>query len=182
MTAALSGHPQPWTEEEYLALGETRERIELFDGSLLLTPSPTPQHQWISRRLANRLDPGAEKRHLTVVEAVNVRLRPGRIPISDIVVCTIDDFAASVVPAAGVVLVVEIPSPSNASVDKVWKMNQYADAGIPWDLIVEPESGTLHLYELDGDKYVEHSTTHVGETLAITDPVEATIRPEELLP
>jgi Uma2 family endonuclease len=182
MTAALTGHPLPWTEEEYLALGETPERIELFDGSLLLTPSPTPKHQWISRSLANRLDSGAEQRNLHVLEAVNVRLRPGRIPIPDVVVGTVDDFSDPVIAAEGVRLVVEILSPNNAAMDKVLKMNYYAVAGIPWYLIVDPDSGALHLYRLDGDHYTQESSTKPGEVLHLTEPVAATIRPEDLLP
>ena len=52
MTATLGDHPLAWTEQEYLALGETAERIELFDGGLQVTPAPTFRHQDISYALA----------------------------------------------------------------------------------------------------------------------------------
>ncbi|MEV6597255.1 Uma2 family endonuclease [Actinoplanes sp. NPDC051346] len=182
MTSAIFGMGSPITEEDYFALGETPERVELFDGSLYVTPAPTPRHQTISRRLANALDVGATRQGLFVTEAINVRLQPGRIPIPDVVVTEAIDFDAPVIDAAAVLLVCEIVSPSNASADKILKMHYYAAAGIPWYLIVEQETGALHLHELTGGHYIERSVTRVGEVLHLTDPVEAAISPEDLLP
>ncbi|MFI7597274.1 Uma2 family endonuclease [Actinoplanes sp. NPDC049681] len=79
-------------------------------------------------------------------------------------------------------LVCEIVSPSNASTDKILKMHYYAEAGIPWYLIIEQETGALHLYELNERHYVERSVTKVGEALHLLDPLDVTIDPEELLP
>lgn len=171
------------TEEEFFALGETSRRIELFDGSLLVATAPTPRHQVISRRLANRLDQGAMKAGLTVMEAVNVRLQPGRIPIPDVVVTTEVDLDVLVVDAEDVLMVCEIVSPSDASADKVLKMQHYyAAAGIPWYLIAEQQTHALHLYELVAGHDREHSVTQPGEVLHLTAPVAATISPEDLSP
>lgn len=74
MTAAVFGHDGPWTEEEYLSLGKTPQRVELFDGSLHVTPAPTPRHQNISGELRAALRQPARSAHLRVLEAVNVRL------------------------------------------------------------------------------------------------------------
>ncbi len=182
MTAAIFGHPGPWTEEEYLTLGETPDRVELFDGSLHVTPAPTPRHQRISHRLSVALDPGADAAGLHVLEAVNVRLRPGRIPIPDLVITGDIDFNELVIDAAAVRLVCEIVSPSNPSADKVFKMHHYAVAGIPWYLLVEQDTGELHLYRRDGEHYLEHSVTRRGQVLRLVEPVMAEIDPNRLLP
>nr|WP_189081223.1 Uma2 family endonuclease [Mangrovihabitans endophyticus] len=171
----------PMSEERYLAIGKTRERIELFDGSLYMTPAPTPRHQIVSRRLANALEPEADHRH--VLEAVNVRLKRGRVLIPDVVVASADiDVDESVIDVAQVSLVCEIVSPSNANVDRVLKMHYYAAAGIPWYLLVDHRSGTLHLYELTGSHYIEHSTAERGQTLELTEPVTVSLCPDDLLP
>jgi Uma2 family endonuclease len=182
MTSAIFKSGLPMTEEEFLALGETSERIELFDGSLFVTPAPTPRHQFISRRLANALDVGADAAGLHVSEAVNVRLRHGRIPIPDVVVTTMIDFSEPVIDAEAVRLVCEIVSPANASADKVLKMHYYATAGIEWYLLVEQETGALHLYELSGGEYVQHAVAEPGQVLRMTEPLTADLHPEALLP
>src|SRR5215475_12991336 len=138
MTAAIGDHPLPWTEREYLALGETAERIELFDGSLYVTPAPQFRHQSISGRLLAALLPVADAADLDVLEAVNVRLLPGRIPIPDLVVARDVDPTGLVLDASNVLLVCEITSPSNAAADRLLKMHYYAEAGIEWYLLIDP--------------------------------------------
>jgi Uma2 family endonuclease len=182
MTSAIFRDGLPMSEKDFLALGETSERVELFDGSLYVTPAPTPRHQHMSSELLIALRHAARAAGLHVLEAVNVRLRPGRMPIPDLVIAQDIDFDELVVDASSVRLVCEIVSPSNASADKVLKMHYYADAGIGWYLLVEQDTGALHLYRLADEHYVEHSVTRPGETLELTEPVAASLSPESLLP
>jgi Uma2 family endonuclease len=182
MTSAIFSDGRPMSEQDFVALGETPERIELFDGSLHVTPAPTPRHQRMSFKLALVLEAAAQRVGLHTLEAVNVRLGPDRIPIPDLVITSAIDFDELVIDAAAVRLVCEVVSPSNAATDKVLKMHYYAAAGIPWYLLVEQDTGTLRLFGLSGDSYVERSSARVGQTLALTRPLSVVIDPRELLP
>jgi Uma2 family endonuclease len=183
MTSTIFKENQPLTEAEYLAIGETPERIELFDGSLYVSPGPTPIHQHVSTRLAMRLIPAAEAAGLRVHEAVNLRLRPDRIPIPDLLITTPDlDYDELVIDCSAARLVCEILSPSNGTTDRVTKMHYYAAAGIPWYLLADPRTGELKLYVISGDVYTLSASARPGEPLVLTDPIAVTIDPAELLP
>ena len=181
MSAAAFGRVRLVTEEEYFSLGETPERVELFDGRIEVSPSPSPAHQRISRRLANALDGPALDRGFEVFEAINVRLLRERIAIPDLVVLDNLGFDQLVADAHRVQLVCEIISPTNAANDRVLKVRYYADAGIPWYLLANPEPELmLQLFSLEAGRYVLHEDAGPGQTLRLTDPVEVELDPDDL--
>jgi Uma2 family endonuclease len=145
-----------------------------------VSPLASPPHQRISRRLANAFDPGAEAVGLEVLEAVNIRLKPGRIPIPDIVV--VEPVGPDPVIDASVVrLVCEIVSPSNPATDRVLKMHYYAEAKIPFYLLVQDRPRvTLSLSRLDSDGYREECVATPGHPLRMTEPFRLTLDPADL--
>ncbi|MFG1915555.1 Uma2 family endonuclease [Micromonospora sp. NPDC048898] len=181
-TAEVLDHSLPWTESDYLALGETAQRIELLDGGLLIGPSPSVRHQVIVRGLAAALEPGCAAANRTLLPVINLRLNPTRILNPDLVVTAELDLTAACVPADAVLLIGEVSAPHTATIDQVLKPHLYAAAGVGWYLLVEQESLTVKLHQLQGAHYVERATTKRGEALELTEPVRATIRPEDLVP
>jgi Uma2 family endonuclease len=180
MTIAAFEHGYPWTEEEFLALGETSDRVELFDGSLHVTPAPSVRHQDLSSNLLLALRTAARAAGLSVYLSVNVRLKLDRLAIPDLVIVDPIDTSTLVVDARSVRLICEIVSPSNAAMDRVLKMHYYAEARIPYYLLVEQAPLRVRLFRIEGEHYVLEREAGAGAVLSIDDPIHVEIDPGTL--
>jgi Uma2 family endonuclease len=183
VSAVAVEHVGPWTIEDLFALPEDGQRHELVDGSLLVTPAPGMPHQRASSRLWAALD-AAVPDEFEVLEAVNVQTGKARLFIPDVVVIRCPGTTATVLPAAEVLLVAEIVSPSSVAIDRTLKPAMYAAAGIPHYLRVELEGDsapTVFAYTLAGDAYQEMASARVGEILDLHEPFRVSIDPGALL-
>jgi Uma2 family endonuclease len=135
------------TLAEWEALPEdASRRYELVEGVLLVVPRPMPLHQRAMVGLAAELDRQLPD-VLTALAEVEVLVEATPIPTvraPDVVVARSTRAAQDDPPrltAADVLLAVEIVSPGTGRTDRVTKMSEYAEAGIPhyWLLDLQPQ-------------------------------------------
>lgn len=138
------------TTAEYAALGEDdRYRWELQEGSLVMSPSPTPRHMIASGELRDQLKSQLPA-DLYVVQDVDVDLQltsvdqPGTSRRPDLVVierAALErvDAHGGLIRASEVRLIVEIVSVGSRRMDHVVERCEYADAGIPHYWIIDLE-------------------------------------------
>jgi len=179
LSDTLLSHAGPWTEDDFLDLPEGLGRVELLDGALLMSPQPTGPHQRLARQLGHALDTAAPET-LEVIEAINVRVRPGRILRPDVVVIDRPGLEETVYDAECVVLVVEVTSPSNAGADRITKPDAYARAGIPHYVRVDLHHGPAQVegtaYALGPDgRYVEVARSDDDGRLRLDRPYAAVL-------
>ena len=161
-----------WTEAEYLAL-ETNRIVELSNGRLEVLEMPNDLHQLILKRLCWLIDMFVIRAQLGRIRfaPLRVRLWPGKMCEPDLVF-----MAAAHVDRCGSQywgapdLVAEVLSPSDADLDRIVKMQEYAQAGIPEYWIVDPENKKIEVYALPAgaSEYQLSRMAGVGDTLTST--------------
>lgn len=172
----LPRHVGPWSLDDVLSLPEDNsQRIELVDGMLLVSPLGSYRHQQLLGRAFGALV-GACPETLEATVELNVLLSSGRLVIPDFTVVRPRE-AGVMFPASDVVLVGEVFSPSTRLNDEGLKRSLYANAGIPYYLMVDPGTQVVEavLLELQGEEYVEIARS-VNRVLTIERPFPVTIK------
>jgi len=155
-----------WTEEDYFRLPETNKIIELSEGRLIITPSPTDQHQKISFRLSLSIGNYVLTNNLGEVRysPLDVRLWKNKIRQPDIAFMS-NEHKDRIMEKYWEVpdLVVEILSESTIDTDRKDKFYEYEKAGVLEYWIVDPEAKTIEVYVLENGTYILFGKYGVGE-------------------
>jgi Uma2 family endonuclease len=184
-TTPIYPQADPWTVDDLDRLPDGLH-YEIIDGSLLVSPPPAAFHQVSALRLVHQIEMEMPEQWEVVspsgVDVAVSYLEP------DIAVVRADaiDPNPKRFAAADMLLVVEVISPSNASIDRHEKPLRYAEVGIPhfWRVELEGERFPyLVRYGLDrsGVKYEELGTVHAGEEETVDIGFPVTLRPAEFL-
>jgi Uma2 family endonuclease len=157
------------TAQQFLMLGEDPPglRLELVDGEVAVSPSPTPDHSHVVVNLITILNVHIQQRALgelhhdvdTILDRFNVR-RPDILYFSAARTHLIGKKAMEGPPD----LAIEVLSPSSIEVDREDKFKQYRDAGVANYWIVDPVNRTIEAWRLEGTEYArcgrgEHEDT-----------------------
>jgi len=147
------------TYDDLKSIPEERpgDRHEIIDGELVVTPSPAPMHQIVSRDLFRLLDQHVRTSDLGEVlyAPVDIRLTPDNVLIPDIIYIARDrlHIIGPKTIDAPPDLVVEILSPGTRRRDLDIKQALYARFGVQEYWIVDSDAETVTVLGLAGDHY-----------------------------
>jgi Uma2 family endonuclease len=170
----IRSHPLTYADLER-ARETTTDRLELVEGEIFMTPSPTPFHQLIVHRLAVVLDRAIVEsgRGLVLESPLDVYFDEQNILQPDVVVLLRDrkDLLSSKNLEGAPNLAIEVVSPSSSAFDRRRKRDLYARHGVPEYWVVDPAARTVTIYgeARDGRYQTEHTDSNVAVSATIPD-------------
>jgi Uma2 family endonuclease len=138
------------TYDDILSLGESNQRIELFDGEVIMSAMPTVEHQYIATRLSFLLSSYVETRNLGLVLGAPVDVVLSKHIVFQPDVSFLSRERSYVNDGkkytASPDLVVEILSESTEERDRTLKFREYARGGAREYWLVSPEKKNIEVY------------------------------------
>jgi Uma2 family endonuclease len=154
---------------DLVATPDDGRRYELVQGDLFVTPSPSPVHQRVSRRLQRQLEDYFHDRSIGEVfnAPIDLILTNHDVFVPDLVVVSEPQQITQRGIEGPPLLVVEILSPSTRTQDRGTKARRYAGLGVEQFWIVDPVEKRIECHRLtegtfrarteaDGDDTLEH--------------------------
>lgn len=140
---------------DYLATPDDGKRYEIVQGDLYVTPSPTPMHQRVSRRLERQLEDWFHTRSLGEVfdAPIDLILTNHDVVVPDLLVVSDPSSVSKRGVEGPPLLVVEILSPSTRKQDRGVKARRYAETGVEHYWIVDPDARRIECHRLTDGTY-----------------------------
>jgi Uma2 family endonuclease len=175
---------QPWTAQLALDLlpENNGPKVEVFRGSVIVTPHAGFDHQAAERELPYRLHRAARGSGMWAYPECNI-VSGDDLFIPDFAVLRRSGGGKTFVPIADAVLLGEIVSKGNRRKDIIDRPREYAAAGVPYYLRVDFRNRVpaLVLQELVDGEYQPIVAAAAGGTFVMKEPFEFSIDPEDLL-
>lgn len=150
-----------WTYDEMVAeLPETNQPTELWNGEIVMSPAPHPNHQRIVGRFYKLLDQFVDRRGLgeVLVSPCDVVLTQKRVVQPDVLFISKARLGIVKNYIAGVPdLAMEVISESSWQRDRIQKKALYEQCGLPEYWIIDPDSETIEVFALIKGVYQLHS-------------------------
>lgn len=148
------------TKLEYDDLAHVPEdgnTYEILDGDLHVTPSPSPVHQRVAKRLQRQLEDHFEARGLGEVfnAPLDVILSTMDVVEPDLIVVADPAQVSGRAVEGAPLMLVEVLSPSSIQYDRIVKATRYAALGVPHYWIVDLESRAIECYRASAGKKYE---------------------------
>ncbi|HSF56571.1 MAG TPA: Uma2 family endonuclease [Candidatus Binatia bacterium] len=145
------------TYDDYCLLPNDRNRYEILDGELSVTPAPAIKHQTalgnLHRLLANQIV--ANPLGKLFISPTDLILAPTTVVQPDLIF--IGNDRRHIVTERAIegspTLVIEILSPTTHRTDRVTKAQLYAKHNVSHYWLIDPDQRTLEAYELVTDHY-----------------------------
>jgi Uma2 family endonuclease len=153
------------TAREFLALGETRERLELIDGVVTVSPRPSFRHQRVSYLITRAIDEWAQGRPgAYFAQDVSVELAPSLVYEPDIIAFAPGKFDSEPERITGAPdFVIELSSPGTRRMDLDTKLADYQRFGVKEYGVVDPFTAEARVFRRSGVKFEE--VNPVGDRL-----------------
>lgn len=135
MAAAITVPRLTYDDLTFVPQAREGDRHELFDGELVVTPSPVPAHQIVSDNIVHALNTIVRSNRLgrVVTAPIDVKLTPTVVAVPDIVFIRRErlDIVGQKAIEGAPDLIVEILSPSTRRRDLGTKRALYERFGVP---------------------------------------------------
>lgn len=160
------------TADQFLQLGAdpTGVRLELVEGEVAVSPSPTPEHSNVVVQLIILLGNHVYPNDLgelyesvdTILDHFTVR-RPDVLYFSRDRTHLVGEKAMEGPPD----LAIEVISPSSVEIDREDKFKQYAEAGVAYYWIVDPNLMTMEGWQLRDGAYIGIGQAQGGASIKL---------------
>lgn len=170
----------PFVRADLAQMPDDGHRYELVDGILLVSPAPTPHHQRVVAAIYRQLFAGCPPELEVLFAPLDVIISDDTVLQPDLLVARRADFTERELPKVPL-LAVEVLSPSTRRVDLMLKFSRLEAAGCPSYWVVDPDTPTLIVWEMQDGAYAQVAKVSGDESARLTSPYDVEVMPADLI-